>query len=143
MSKRAHIHRRETLGEHLADLVVGAMGSWGFILLQTLVVCLWIAANIWLLSRPFDVYPFVLLNLLFSTQAAYASPLILMASNRQAARDRRRDNLEAEEVEAIYALNLEQHELLGQQREEIGLLREINGLQLEILRALQAGGKDA
>jgi uncharacterized membrane protein len=143
MGKRAHIHRRETLGEHLADWVVGAMGSWRFIVLQTVVVACWIALNGWWLTHAVDPFPFILLNLAFSTQAAYASPLILMASNRAAVRDRRRDNLEAEEVESFYALNLEQHELLGQQKQEMLLLRdvlvevrEVNVRQMEILQVL-------
>jgi uncharacterized membrane protein len=135
VSKRARIHRRETLGEHLADAMVTALGSWGYIVAQTVVVLVWALGNLTGVFR-FDPMPFILLNLFFSTQASYASPLILMAANRQAARDRRRDDLEAEEVESIYALNLEQHQIMGQQRDEIVLLRQINAQQLEILQAL-------
>ena len=75
-------------GARIADLVTGFMGSWRFIILQTLIVAIWLAANIYLLSKPFDPYPFILLNLAFSTQAAYAAPLILLAGNRAAAHDR-------------------------------------------------------
>jgi len=76
------------LGSRVADRVTGFMGSWRFIVIQTVVVAIWLAANIVLLSRPFDPFPFILLNLAFSTQAAYAAPLILLASNRAAVRDR-------------------------------------------------------
>lgn len=75
-------------GARLADRVTGFMGSWRFIAIQTAIVGVWLAANIVLLSRPFDPFPFILLNLAFSTQAAYAAPLILLAGNRAAQRDR-------------------------------------------------------
>jgi uncharacterized membrane protein len=76
------------LGARVADRVTGFMGSWRFIVIQTVIVAIWLAANIVLLSRPFDPFPFILLNLAFSTQAAYAAPLILLASNRASVRDR-------------------------------------------------------
>jgi uncharacterized membrane protein len=64
------------------------MGSWGFIIVQTAFVILWMALNVVALVQHWDPYPFILLNLLFSTQAAYAAPIIMMAQNRQADRDR-------------------------------------------------------
>lgn len=76
------------LGAQVADRVTGFMGSWRFIVIQTVIVAIWLAANIVLLSRPFDPFPFILLNLAFSTQAAYAAPLILLAGNRASQRDR-------------------------------------------------------
>ncbi len=71
----------------IADAVTAFMGSWTFIGIQTLIVLIWVAGNIFLLFH-FDPYPFIFLNLAFSTQAAYAAPLILLASNRSSARDR-------------------------------------------------------
>ena len=76
------------LGARVADRVTGYLGSWRFLIVQTIVVGAWLLGNAWLLSRPFDPYPFILLNLAFSTQAAYAAPLILLAGNRAALRDR-------------------------------------------------------
>jgi uncharacterized membrane protein len=76
------------LGARVADRVTGFMGSWRFILIQTAIVAVWLASNIVLLIRPFDPFPFILLNLAFSTQAAYAAPLILLAGNRASQRDR-------------------------------------------------------
>jgi uncharacterized membrane protein len=76
------------LGARVADRVTGFMGSWRFILIQTAIVVVWLASNIALLMRPFDPFPFILLNLAFSTQAAYAAPLILLAGNRASQRDR-------------------------------------------------------
>jgi uncharacterized membrane protein len=78
---------RAPLGARVADLVVGFLGSWRFLILQTIVVAAWIGGNVWLLFH-FDPFPFILLNLAFSTQAAYAAPLILLAGNRSATRDR-------------------------------------------------------
>jgi len=74
------------LGARIADRVTGFMGSWKFIIVQTVIVTIWIVGNVALLFH-FDIYPFILLNLAFSTQAAYAAPLILLAGNRQALRD--------------------------------------------------------
>lgn len=76
------------IGARIADQVTGFMGSWRFLILQTVLVLVWLGGNIYLLSKPFDPYPFILLNLAFSTQAAYAAPLILLAGNRSAQRDR-------------------------------------------------------
>jgi uncharacterized membrane protein len=75
------------LGARIADRVTGFMGSWAFLVLQTIMVIIWIVGNIVLLFH-FDPYPFILLNLAFSTQAAYAAPLILLAGNRASQRDR-------------------------------------------------------
>ena len=75
-------------GARIADHVTGFMGSWNFIIIQTVIVLIWIAGNVYLLTKPFDPYPFILLNLAFSTQAAYAAPLILLAGNRASLRDR-------------------------------------------------------
>jgi uncharacterized membrane protein len=75
-------------GAKLADRVTGFMGSWRFIAIQTAIVAIWLAANVILLTHPFDPFPFILLNLAFSTQAAYAAPLILLAGNRASQRDR-------------------------------------------------------
>ena len=76
------------LGARIADQVTGFMGSWKFIALQTAIVVVWVLGNTYLLLFDFDKYPFIFLNLAFSTQAAYAAPLILLASNRSAIRDR-------------------------------------------------------
>lgn len=80
-------------GQRLADTVANGMGSWRFIIWQTLIVAIWMGLNVVLLLRDrWDPYPFILLNLLFSTQAAYAAPIIMMAQNRQNERDRAQAN---------------------------------------------------
>lgn len=101
---------RETLtyGQRIADAVAKGMGSWAFIIGQTLFVIMWMALNVIGFIRHWDVYPFILLNLIFSTQAAYAAPIIMMSQNRQSERDRLQaladfdTNLEAKkEIEAL------------------------------------------
>ena len=77
-----------SLGIRLANSVTGAMGSWRFIIIQTALVAVWLVLNLVGLVNHWDPYPFILLNLMFSVQAAYASPLILMAGNVAASRDR-------------------------------------------------------
>jgi uncharacterized membrane protein len=75
----------------LAERFARFFGTPGFIIGQTVLVVLWIAANAAAFSFQWDPYPFILLNLAFSTQAAYAAPLILLAQTRQAERDKLRD----------------------------------------------------
>jgi len=81
------LHVNAPLGVRVANGVTGFMGSWAFIILQTAFVVAWVAGNVYLVFH-FDPYPFIFLNLAFSTQAAYAAPLILLASNQSAVRDR-------------------------------------------------------
>ena len=83
-------HRdRMTLGQRIADAVAKGMGSWKFIIAQTIFVAGWMVLNVVeLVSHRWDPYPFILLNLLFSTEAAYAAPIIMMSQNRSAERDR-------------------------------------------------------
>ncbi|HMC99736.1 MAG TPA: DUF1003 domain-containing protein [Ferruginibacter sp.] len=77
-----------TTGQRVADSVASVMGSWGFIIGQSIIVLIWMGLNIVAWVGHWDAYPFILLNLLFSTQAAYAAPIIMMAQNRQGERDR-------------------------------------------------------
>jgi uncharacterized membrane protein len=115
---RSTIHQPKTAGERIADTVVGAMGSWRFIIIQTVIVAFWVALNlVEVVFRPFDPYPFILLNLAFSTQAAYAAPLILMSSNRQAAKDEARDDLEAKEVEELHSMTTQIQEITLTQKD--------------------------
>lgn len=96
------------IGDKLADKITSGMGSWKFLIWQTIVVTGWMILNVVACIKHWDPYPFILLNLLFSTQAAYAAPLIMMSQNRQTARDRMQAvedyhcNVEAKkEIEAL------------------------------------------
>jgi uncharacterized membrane protein len=108
--KTWHDTHKETLGfgSRLADAVANGMGSWKFIIIQTILVILWMSLNLIGFMYHWDTYPFILLNLVFSTQAAYAAPIIMMSQNRQNERDRiqaqadYQTNLDAKlEIEAL------------------------------------------
>ena len=77
-----------TFGDRVADMVAEGMGSWKFIIIQTIIVAIWMILNVVGIMYHWDPFPFILLNLLFSTQAAYAAPIIMMSQNRQSDRDR-------------------------------------------------------
>jgi uncharacterized membrane protein len=82
------LHEARTRGERLADSAAEQIGSWRFLIVQSIVVFLWIVLNIVAFAKRWDPYPFVLLNLLFSVQAAYTGPVLLLSANRAAQRDR-------------------------------------------------------
>ena len=80
-------HDEATFGEMLADRISAGIGSWWFLIIQTLAVAVWLVGNV-ILFFNFDPKPFILLNLLFSIQAAYTGPVLLLAGNRQSQKDR-------------------------------------------------------
>lgn len=89
-NKTWHQKHREKLtpGQIVADRVAKVMGSWKFILGQSFFIMFWIIINLVGYFKHWDTYPFILLNLLFSVEAAYSAPIIMMAQNRQNERDR-------------------------------------------------------
>jgi uncharacterized membrane protein len=109
---------RRTFGERLADGFARTMGSWTFITVQSLILVLWVALNIAAWVEHWDPYPFILLNLTLSFQAAYAAPIIMMSQNRQAQKDRlaaEHDyavNVKAEEEVKAIMMHLEQQDEL-------------------------------
>ena len=78
----------QTRGQRIADALALMMGSWTFIIVQSTILAIWITLNAIAWIRHWDPYPFILLNLALSFQAAYAAPIIMMSQNRQAAKDR-------------------------------------------------------
>jgi uncharacterized membrane protein len=109
-NKTWHQKHKESLsfGDKLADKVANGMGSWAFIIWQSIIVIMWMILNVVGFIQHWDVYPFILLNLIFSTQAAYAAPIIMMSQNRQNQRDREQaqhdyqTNIDAKkEIEAL------------------------------------------
>ena len=77
-----------TLGQRVADKVADTIGSWRFIIIQSLLIVLWITLNVVAWVEHWDPYPFILMNVMLSFQAAYAGPVIMMSQNRQSAKDR-------------------------------------------------------
>ena len=98
-----HGRHRAQLRSRIADTIAATMGSWTFIIVQSVILALWIALNVIAWIEHWDPYPFILLNLALSFQAAYAAPFIMISQNRQAERDRHqaeedfRTNVEAEQ----------------------------------------------
>ncbi|HSC19599.1 MAG TPA: DUF1003 domain-containing protein [Rhizomicrobium sp.] len=106
---------RLTLGARIADRVAANMGSWPFIIIQSAVLFVWIVLNITAYVRRWDPYPFILLNLALSFQAAYAAPFIMMSQNRQQDIDRKK-------AENDYSINVKAEleiELLHQKIDEL------------------------
>ncbi|MGJ3648951.1 DUF1003 domain-containing protein [Sphingomonas sp. GlSt437] len=83
-----------TTGERVADAVAAGMGSWRFIIIQSTILLFWIILNVVGFVEHWDPYPFILLNLALSFQAAYAAPFIMMSQNRQADIDRKKAELD-------------------------------------------------
>ncbi len=125
-----------TVGERIADGAARVVGSWRFIIVQTILVILWVVLNVIAWDNRWDPYPFILLNLMFSVQAAYTGPILLLASNRQSAKDRAVAQRDDEELGVIFKLQHEQMEILG-------LLREAQNKHNEILQQLSSRNSGA
>ncbi len=115
-----------TTGQVMADRITSLLGSWRFIVSQTIAIAVWIVINIIGWIYKWDPYPFILLNLILSLQAAYAGPIIMMSQNRQTERDRAtvmRDyqiNRKAEGgVREIITLLKHQREIILEMEQEI------------------------
>lgn len=134
-----HAHLATTFGNDTFALKAEAFarffGTPTFLGAQTLIVVLWIAANVAGLTH-FDVYPFILLNLAFSLQAAYAAPLILLAQTRQAARDKANADADAEHREALAVANEERMASAAQSSKMMLDLLEQNTRLTELTKAL-------
>jgi uncharacterized membrane protein len=121
-----------TPGQKIADQVAATMGSWPFIIIQTTILFVWIVLNVTAYVREWDPYPFILLNLALSFQAAYAAPFIMMSQNRQQDIDRKeaendyRINVKAElEIELLHEKIELLHQKIDQLREkEVASLAE-------------------
>lgn len=132
------IEAQLTLGQKLADKIAVFGGSWSFIIVFFSFIVMWIAINTWFLAtKPFDVYPFILLNLLLSCLAAIQAPIIMMSQNRQEQKDRQRGehdykiNLKAELEIKLLSEKID-HLLVHQNRKLI----EIQELQIDYLEDL-------
>jgi len=132
-----------TKGQRIADRLAMVMGSWTFIIVQSVMLSFWIALNVAAYINHWDPYPFILLNLALSFQAAYAAPIIMMSQNRQAAKDRlmaEQDyvvNIKAEEeVKSIMAHLEQQDEVM------IDILRRIEAQHQVIMKSMDLPAPD-
>jgi len=104
-----------TLGQKVADQVATTMGSWKFIIIQSAILLVWIVLNVTAYVQKWDPYPFILLNLALSFQAAYAAPFIMMSQNRQ-------QDIDRKEAENDHQINIKAEleiELLHQKIDEL------------------------
>ena len=135
-----------TPGAMLADRVAETVGSWRFIIIQSVLLGIWIILNMIAFINHWDPYPFILLNLVLSFQAAYAAPIIMMSQNRQSEIDRRH-------AEHDYRINVKAELEIDLLHNKIDALREQEILQLlniiqrlsahlapELVAAIEAGG---
>jgi uncharacterized membrane protein len=106
-----------TTGQRMADLVAATVGSWRFILLQSAAIVVWITGNVWVGQGAWDPYPFILLNLILSFQAAYTAPAIMMSQNRQSEQDRRH-------AESDYEINVKAELEIELLHEKMDMLKE-------------------
>jgi uncharacterized membrane protein len=109
-SLRHHKPPHIALGDRLSDKIAAIVGSWKFIIIQSTILLGWIVLNVTAWIQHWDPYPFILLNLVLSFQAAFTAPIIMMAQNRQATVDRQKAELDYQvnckaevDIEALHA----------------------------------------
>ena len=141
LRKTLHPTTELRLGQRIADKVAATMGSWTFIIIQSAVLLVWIVLNITAYVQRWDPYPFILLNLALSFQAAYAAPFIMMSQNRQQDIDRR-------EAANDYKINIKAELEIELLHQKIDALREKEVLKLaeaiaELTDALKRNGLPA
>jgi uncharacterized membrane protein len=117
-----HAHLSSLFGDDTiavqAERFARFFGTPLYLVVQSVVVAIWVLVNVVGLTH-FDVYPFILLNLAFSLQAAYAAPLILLAQTRQADRDKAHADADAQHREALAQASIERQELAASQSEQL------------------------
>ena len=136
---RAYEHLAPTFGNDRfalrAEAFARFFGTPAFLGAQTLIVVIWVCLNVFGVAH-FDIYPFILLNLAFSLQSAYAAPLILLAQTRQAARDKAQSDADAQHREALAVANTERQAAAAQTTEQIMTLLEQNTRLTEMTKQL-------
>ncbi|MBY8959373.1 DUF1003 domain-containing protein [Pseudomonas sp. MIS38] len=136
---RPHAHLNTTFGNDMfalrAEAFARFFGTPLFLGAQTVIVAVWIGLNVSGVTQ-FDVYPFILLNLAFSLQAAYAAPLILLAQTRQAARDKAQSDADAQHREALAVANSERQAQAAQTTAQLLELLEQNTRLTEMTKSL-------
>ena len=134
-----HLHLQSVFGDDWFALKAEAFarffGTPSFLIAQTVIVAVWILVNVLGLTT-FDIYPFILLNLAFSLQAAYAAPLILLAQTRQADRDAAHARVDAEHREALYTASEERAALAAAQTALLVEMLRQNTQLTETVKAL-------
>jgi uncharacterized membrane protein len=139
----AYDPNRLTMGQKVADAVASNMGSWRFIIIQSAILLFWVIANVTAYIEHWDPYPFILLNLALSFQAAYAAPFIMMSQNRQ-------QDIDRQAAQHDYDINIKAELEIELLHQKIDALREKEVLELtttvreltEMLKQAQAKAAD-
>jgi uncharacterized membrane protein len=129
---------RSSQGDKIADIVTATVGSWKFIIIQSCLLAVWIVLNVTAWISHWDPYPFILLNLALSFQAAYATPFILMSQNRQSIidRDKAQQDLDCD-IKAEMEIELLHDKLDSLREREIADLKASIESQREIILRLE------
>jgi uncharacterized membrane protein len=131
-TREEKVEQEFTIGDRVADWVAATMGSWNFIIIQSILLIIWIVLNVTAYVQNWDPYPFILLNLALSFQAAYAAPFIMMSQNRQAAIDRAA-------AQSDYQINAKAELEIELLHQKLDLLRETEVSELiQVIRRLEA-----
>ena len=126
-----------TFGQRIADTVAATMGSWNFIIIQSVILLIWIILNVTAYVQQWDPYPFILLNLALSFQAAYAAPFIMMSQNRQ-------QDIDRQAAEHDYQVNIKAELEIELLHQKIDQLRETEVVSLTAaVQALTAQLREA
>ncbi len=125
-------------GDRIADIVTEVVGSWKFIIIQSCLLIIWIALNVLAVLGQWDPYPFILLNLALSFQAAYATPFILMSQNRQSEidRDRAQQDLDCD-IKAELEIELLHDKIDALRDREIAELHRLVQTQAETISSIE------
>jgi uncharacterized membrane protein len=133
-----------TLGQRIADTVAATMGSWPFIIIQSLLLAVWIVLNVTAYIQKWDPYPFILLNLALSFQAAYAAPFNMMSQNRQQDIDRKAAGTDAKiNIKAELEIELLHQKVDALRETEVAELTRVVGELSALLRAQHVALPDA
>jgi len=128
----AHRESGLSFGERVSDSVAAVVGSWRFIIIQSVILVIWMILNVTAWVEEWDPYPFILLNLVLSFQAAYTAPVIMMSQNRQA-------NIDRQAAQHDYDVNLKAELEIELLHQKIDVLREKEIAELiAIIRTMQA-----
>ena len=131
--KAAHLAGGLSVGQRVSDAVARTVGSWRFIIIQSVLLSIWMFLNVAAWIQEWDPYPFILLNLVLSFQAAYTAPVIMMSQNRQS-------NIDREAAQHDYDVNLKAELEIELLHQKIDMLREKEfGELIGIIRSMQGG----
>jgi uncharacterized membrane protein len=136
----AHLHGPFGAGSfgRRAESFARFFGTPKFLIGQTVLVALWIVINDAVFSLRWDPYPFILLNLMFSLQAAYAAPLILLAQTRQAEREKALSEADTAHREALASAAVQRQDIAAEQTDQLRELLELNTSLTEQIHELTA-----